>query len=548
VALILPITLPGAASPTSLAGNASAVAQQTRDQAYFLALFDRVLPESYVAGLKERGGYELLQTFAALGERLSRAAAVFQAGQYIGSAVGDAEAIAFISLTRATATVAGTLSPGSVFTTSKGERDFVTTTPVSFAIGDLGPHVVGVTAAFAGYEWNVRGRRLGANILFNPSFTTPATVVPAASSVQGVRLTVEAPSGWLLYNNSALTEITTISQVATGGVDGGPFERVAFPSNTTTKGLFLTSPNRAVAVPFRTQVLSWFAQAGGSALSQFVIPVWNTPPVAIDVLSCPPLSGRWQRYAFRLFWGASAEQFIDLTISAQPTALLVGGITGNPNFHPAILATPGNIDFDQVMLSDGPTLVPFQESPPLAGEIDTVKTVLDSPPFTLTDLVVAQTSDARGGVAGTLDQLGADRGVPRNTNEPDESYRLRVRTPAPTVTPAAIQAAVSAALSPFGFAVAQFTETFDLAYQTVWNAPNVTPPVGSRYNPNLFVYNDPRPAFPFQNRWLTVVEMRGTFIVVVPVLTPASLNGDVFKLIQRIKAAGVAGILEQQGQ
>jgi hypothetical protein len=39
---------------------------------------------------------------------------------------------------------------------------------------------------------------------------------------------------------------------------------------------------------------------------------------------------------------------------------------------------------------------------------------------------------------------------------------------------------------------------------------------------NLFTYDDPRPSYPFKNRWLDDQDMRAAFVVVLPQLAPIS--------------------------
>lgn len=54
-----------------------------------------------------------------------------------------------------------------------------------------------------------------------------------------------------------------------------------------------------------------------------------------------------------------------------------------------------------------------------------------------------------GGVAGYLDELGNERGLPRLANEDDEAYRLRVSVPADVVTPGAVLRTGNAILEPY---------------------------------------------------------------------------------------------------
>lgn len=159
----------------------------------------------------------------------------------------------------------------------------------------------------------------------------------------------------------------------------------------------------------------------------------------------------------------------------------------------------------------------------LPGEIDTIEAMIQDPPFADQSITVAQVADATGGSSAWLDGHGTNRGIRRETNETDDLYRLRVRTVPDTVTPGAVMRAASRILDPYGIRW-EFVETFDIAYQTCWDAPSPNPgtptyqtemPNHPRYDDTVFVYDDPRGERPYRNRWLDDAEMRGCFIVVV---------------------------------
>ena len=158
----------------------------------------------------------------------------------------------------------------------------------------------------------------------------------------------------------------------------------------------------------------------------------------------------------------------------------------------------------------------------LPGNIDTIVTTLQADPATglLTfidpTIQVSQPTDAGGGAAPMLDQLGEDRGLPRLPGEPDSYYRARIRTLPDTVSPDAINRQIRAALAPYGASSQyEFVETFNLSYQTCYDAPSA-PIAGSPFDPNLFTYDDPRPTIPFRNRYMDENEYRGCFITVLP--------------------------------
>lgn len=150
----------------------------------------------------------------------------------------------------------------------------------------------------------------------------------------------------------------------------------------------------------------------------------------------------------------------------------------------------------------------------LAGEIDTIVLPLLDPPHGDTSFVVAQILDATGGTCAFLDQLGVDRGLPRNAGEGNDQYRYRVRLLPDTISPGAIARTAQRLLGALGI---PFTiiETWQVDYQTCWDGP---PDAVGLYNPNLLAYDDPRPSPPFRGRWLDESDHRGAFIVVVPIL------------------------------
>ena len=238
----------------------------------------------------------------------------------------------------------------------------------------------------------------------------------------------------------------------------------------------------------------------------------------------------------------------------------------------------------------------------LPGEVDAFHRLVTVPSFADPTLIVVQTGDAVGGACPGLESLGEDRGLPRRAGESDAAYRNRIRQLLDTVSPDAIERAVALLLGEFN-ATFDFIETFELDYQSCWDGP---PTAVGDYDPNLCHY-DPETVvgydpLPFRNRWLDEVEARGAFIVVVPDIgavldvgmsyddtatgpsdhtTPAhggkrshsaydvpedadaiivqggydgfdlpkqALYQGLFELLQRIKPAGSAAIIELEGQ
>ena len=147
-----------------------------------------------------------------------------------------------------------------------------------------------------------------------------------------------------------------------------------------------------------------------------------------------------------------------------------------------------------------------------AGSIDTIKLPLEDPPYWDPSIQVRQIGVTTGGRAASLDQLGADRGITRKTGESDAAYLARCRSLPDTISPDAIDRALTNLLLPLAIPYTVI-ETSDLLYQTCWDAPATAP---APYDTTTFVYDDPRSPIPFAGRWLDEEEQAATFYVVLP--------------------------------
>jgi hypothetical protein len=200
----------------------------------------------------------------------------------------------------------------------------------------------------------------------------------------------------------------------------------------------------------------------------------------------------------------------------------------------------------------------------LPGAVDTIVNIYQTPPYADASITVRQVLPIEGGVCGSLDILGYDRGVIREPGEPDETYRLRIRTLPDTLTPNAIRRRIAAYLDRYGIPWF-FVEPWSLAYQTCWDAPSpnvgtpsyqATPPTNPMYNPNLFAYD--WTAFTFRNYWLARADSRGAFGIFLQMPPETSPGSGVFlypafatqaeqnavmlgfiAMINQIKAAGI---------
>jgi hypothetical protein len=162
LALPPPLPDPGSLIPVfPTAGPSSAAPVVQHAQAYFLGVFDRIMDANWIAPLKTGAGsgYEMLQAYAAVGARISSAVSRLEQGAIIMFATGGALATGTVEFLRPSAAAGAVIvKAGTVITTSKGGRDFVTTQDAVFGALDLGPIAATVQAVAPGWQWNVRGR------------------------------------------------------------------------------------------------------------------------------------------------------------------------------------------------------------------------------------------------------------------------------------------------------------------------------------------------------------------------------------------------------
>lgn len=150
---------------------------------------------------------------------------------------------------------------------------------------------------------------------------------------------------WGLYNNGP--EGATFSRQA-GGYHGGFFQRVTWSvPNTTTKGIYGLTGNVAFKAN-KTYVISWYAKGSGGGVGTNMSLFWNTNPSSTVQLANPAVSASFQRYAFRITWGATVDPnfFISITNGGGQAA--------------------GSIDIDSVQVEEGEVLSAYT---PKADEI-----------------------------------------------------------------------------------------------------------------------------------------------------------------------------------
>lgn len=130
-------------------------------QAGLLGVLERLLPEHYLEPLKAPGpGYEVLQAAAAVGARMSTAVARYAQAAFILSSQAGAKATGSVELFREAPHPEGltvVVKAGTVVSSSRSGRRYLTTEDASFGPADVGPFTVAVEAVATGYEFNEPG-------------------------------------------------------------------------------------------------------------------------------------------------------------------------------------------------------------------------------------------------------------------------------------------------------------------------------------------------------------------------------------------------------
>lgn len=467
----------------------------SKTQQDLLDLFDRILPAGYLLPLKNQigPGYELLQMYAKVFERVSLAIGRVECGMLILSSF------------------AGLKATGNV-------EFFRTNTSATL--------IQSVTSSV--------------------TFSAPVSGTQTISGLSG--MTAASVGRYLV-----------VSGAANGG-NNGTFLITGFVSATS-----VTVANSLGVAEGPTANVAWIEGVGVILLKGTIVST--------------SIGGR------RFLTAADATLFpTDLAVTAPVEAEAVGWEWNVPG---------------KVVFPDG------EEVP---GEIDTIDLPIQDPPFSDPSIRVRQLVSTAGGQAAMLDQLGLDRGLTRRAGEPDRTYRARIRALPDTVSLDAIKRALTNLLLPITVAFS-IIETFEFSYQTCWfefgdaaTDPNevATIPQVFGFDPNTFVWDDPRPLVPFRNRWLDENEHRGAFIAVIPELAafadvgmawddtastlaahmtengkrahnaydvplsanPSILQGgydgfdlskaavykNIFDTLQAIKAGGIAAIVEREGE
>lgn len=147
---------------------------------------------------------------------------------------------------------------------------------------------------------------------------------------------------WAPYNNGP--EAMTYARINGGAQDGGWFQRVTWAvTNTSTKGVYRLSAAAGGKpcgfAPLQTYTLSFYAKGSGGAIGFTMTLAFNVFPTIV-VVTNPALTANWQRYVFRLTWGA--------TIDPNDFFITINGG-----------ATAGSLDIDAAQVEAGSTASPY---------------------------------------------------------------------------------------------------------------------------------------------------------------------------------------------
>jgi hypothetical protein len=171
------------------------------DQAYYLQIYDTVFDPEWLTPwkLNKNSGYEQLQSYALLGQRLSLAVKHFWCSQFAMHADGPALATGFVTFERTTNGEALIVLAGSTVRTTDG-RVYVTTEDAEFGELDYtaSPTNVAVVAIAAGFDYNREGEVTTArgevlpgdvntivSLLQSPAYTDPYVTVKNTLPITG---------------------------------------------------------------------------------------------------------------------------------------------------------------------------------------------------------------------------------------------------------------------------------------------------------------------------------------------------------------------------
>ena len=539
----------------------------TQDQ--ILALFDRILPDHYLAPLKDPGpGYEYLQAVAKMIERVSIAIAHVGSGCFIGSSDSGSYAQGAVELYRDTdefgaVTLLGRndAPQGTLVGTETGYY-YQLIESVSYAEGEIGPKLVYVRAVTRGWLWNVPESFITAdgelvegpiNRMVRPVFPLVGTspfypnfdpTIKVRQRCWGYakfyRPTAAAgaatlKAGTLLTGTWFGAEVTfkTIDDAFFAAASTGPVTVRYIPLNGAVFGQYATT----ISAPL------W---GSDSAIDNSIAIDYSDPDYVIPLTA--PFGG-----SAPMLDGIGADKGIPRNFSGIRSVQLVRDGT-NP-----IMVMPDTV----LATSDGfryatTTIVNFAADEFGPKSVSVVPLFLNEPANTLPVSQVIEDKVVWGTDQQDSTLTIALGGSPTPTTELDIDYKARLTFLPATITPNALRKTIAATLdnvlSPLGKTWG-YREVWDLRYQTAYDCPriryvptyldnaNLNVPVPP-FNSAVFVYDYVPLNEALSNRYLSANPERGVVVVRLPALTPpedmASIYPGLAANLEKIKPAGTA--------
>jgi hypothetical protein len=277
--------------------------------------------------------------------------------------------IFYTSTSTASKTAGQVLFFDSSFATSGGKLNNVRFGPMSsnnwVNIGGTGKPADNATVGADATNLNVTIG--GDNLTNNSSFETVASGTIA--------------DGWSIYNGGGASETTTAYKAT--GRTGGNAQGISWTTNhTASKGIH-GQINTAGWMPGKTYTVSFWAMSTSVPTPATLLLAWNTSPTTTVYVSNPSLSGSWQRYIFRITWGASVEA------------------GGHGYVTVAYGSGAGNVIFDDFMVCEGDVAPAYYPSTnEAATNASTALSTLNDPTTGLAQRMRANTANVLSGGAG----------------------------------------------------------------------------------------------------------------------------------------------------
>jgi hypothetical protein len=232
------------------------------------------------------------------------------------------------------------------------------------------------------------------------------------------------------------------------------------------------------------------------------------------------------------------------TASAGPVTVLAGSVVRASGVDRRFVTTanavfgPSDVD---VTVNIKAVEAAYQYNLEKANLVDEAVRLNQSPAYGDPTIYVSASSITTGGVWGSINALGADRGYPRETNEPIEDYRRRIRDLPDTVSVGAIRRTVERLWdSKYPAYPATIIEGWEEDAQICLDFPT---------NLNGLALNDPRAEPPLHGRLLSRETVTNGFAVCIQ--RPSGIDDDEFNsataalwfAIEATKAAGITATI-----